>query len=132
MTALRHSLRDHRHIAAAIIALALLMRVLLPTGFMPEVSGGQITIALCTGHGPAAMAMAVPGTGDHKPGQPAKPDMPCPFSSASAQSLAGADPMLLAIAIAFVIALALRPIVLARIADAPHLRPPLRGPPLTV
>ncbi len=132
MTPLRHYLRDRRHFAMAIILLTLLMRLLLPTGFMPEVSAGKITIALCTGHGPATIDLAMPGSsGHHDQGQTAKHDMPCPFASGSTHGLAGADPILLAIAIAFVMALCLRPVAVVRIADAPYLRPPLRGPPLT-
>jgi hypothetical protein len=131
MTPLRHYLRGHRHIALAIIALALLMRMLVPVGFMPQVSAGTMTIALCTGHGPATVEMAVAGSGHHDQGKNAKPDMPCPFGSTSSVGLTGADPILLAIAIAFVMALSLRPVSAVRIADAPRLRPPLRGPPLT-
>jgi hypothetical protein len=131
MTPLRDYLRDRRHFAMAIVLLALLMRLLLPTGFMPEVSAGKITIALCTGHGPAAIEMAMPSSGGHHDqGQTAKHDMPCPFSSGSTHGLAGADPILPAIAIAFVMALSLRPVAIVRIGDAPYLRPPLRGPPL--
>ena len=131
MTPLRHYLRDRRHFALAIIMVALLMRLLLPTGFMPEVSAGKITIALCTGHGQATIDIAVPnGNGHHDPAQTAKHDMPCPFASGSTHGLAGADPTLLAIAIAFVLALSLRPVVVTRLAGAPYLRPPLRGPPL--
>jgi hypothetical protein len=131
MTLLRHHLRDRRHFALAIIALALLMRMLVPVGFMPEVSAGKITVALCTGHGPAVIEMALPGSGHHDQGKSAKPDMPCPFGSISFPGLTGADPTLLAIAIAFIMALSLRPVAAARVAEAPHLRPPLRGPPLT-
>jgi hypothetical protein len=130
MTPLRHYLRDRRHFAMAIIMLALLMRLLLPTGFMPDVSAGKITIALCTGHGPATIDIAAPAGGHHGEGQPAKHDMPCPFSSGTSYGLAGADPILLALAIAFVMALCLRPVAATRVADAPYLRPPLRGPPL--
>jgi hypothetical protein len=131
MTLLRHYLRGRRHLAMAVIMLALLMRLLLPTGFMPDVSAGKITIALCTGHGPAVVEMAMPsGGGHHDHGQTAKHDMPCPFASGSTHGLAGVDPILLAIAIAFVMALCLRPVAVARIGDAPYLRPPLRGPPV--
>jgi hypothetical protein len=96
MTPLRLYLRDRRHLALALIALALLMRMLIPVGFMPEVSAGKITIALCTGHGPAVIEMAMPSSGHHDSDKSAKPDMPCPFGSVSSQGLTGADPILLA------------------------------------
>lgn len=132
MTPLRACLRDRRHFALALILLALTMRLLLPIGFMPDVSAGRITIALCTGHGPATAEIALPsGTNHHDSGQTAKQDMPCPFASGAAHGLGGADPILLAIAIAFVMALGFVATPLPRRAEAAHLRPPSRGPPLT-
>ena len=132
MTPLRLYWRAHRRFALAIVMVAMLMRLLLPTGFMPDVAGGTLRIVLCTGHAPAAMAMAMHhGGGGQKHGDTAKHDMPCPFSSASGHGLAAADPIQLAIAIAFVMLLCLRPVAIPRASAAPRLRPPLRGPPLT-
>ena len=132
MTPLRHYLHDRRHFALAIVMLALLMRLLLPIGFMPDVSAGKIGIRLCTGHVPAAMDLSAHhrGAGHHKHGQSPKHDMPCPFSSGSAHGLTGADPIQLAIALAFVMLLCLRPVAVPRAGAAPRLRPPLRGPPV--
>jgi hypothetical protein len=132
MKRLRHMILDRQYLAMTMIVAALLMRLLVPVGFMPEVSAGKITMVLCTGHGPAVVAVAVP-TADKQDGKgaPTRSDMPCPFAAGSAHGLAAADPILLAIAIAFIMALCLRPTAVPRLVDAPRLRPPLRGPPLT-
>jgi hypothetical protein len=131
MTPLRHYLRDRRHLAMAIVMVAMVMRLLMPVGFMPDVSGGKVRIVLCTGHAAPIAAMPMHhGGGDHEHGQSAKHDMPCPYSSASGHGLAGVDPIQLAIALAFVMLLCLRPMAMPRVSAAPRLRPPLRGPPL--
>jgi hypothetical protein len=130
MTPLRHYLHDRRHLAMAIMMIALLMRLLVPVGFMPEVSAGKIGIVLCTGQAPALPAMSTHhGGGHHEHGQSAKHDMPCPFSAGSSHGLAAVDPIQIAIALAFVMLLSLRPVTAPRASVAPRLRPPLRGPP---
>ncbi len=112
----------------------MMMKVLVPAGFMPTVDHGQIVISICSGTGPMTMVMAMPGMEHGKPGenQHSKSEQPCAFSGLSAPSLAAADPVLLAIAILFVMALALRPMVPSVVRQRPHLRPPLRGPPATL
>ena len=107
------------------------MRIAIPAGFMPMFSGNSVTIQLCSGYGP--MTMAMPGMADHhdKQGEHGKQDVPCGFAGLAAPSLAGADPILLAIAIAFVIASGFLPIPPRRVALPFYLRPPLRGPPTT-
>nr|WP_244647013.1 DUF2946 family protein [Sphingomonas sp. CFBP 8760] len=108
------------------------MKVFVPAGYMASVSAGSITIELCSGYGPQKMVVAMPGMMHHpgQKGEDGKAEMPCAFSGLSAPSLAGADPLLLAVAIAFVILTVFR--IAARPASpgAPfYLRPPLRGPP---
>lgn len=127
---LRQHLRRHRALAAWLVAFALLLKVVVPTGYMLDTSGGAITITMCSGTGPMkTMTMAMPGV-DHKgrkDGQ--KAEQPCAFSGLDASALAAVDPILLAIALAFLIAAACwcgRPPLFG----APvYLRPPLRGPP---
>jgi hypothetical protein len=56
--------------------------------------------------------------------------MPCAFAGLSMLGLPAVDPLLLALAIAFLIERAIRTVMaVAPIARA-YLRPPLRGPPL--
>lgn len=122
-------LLDNRALCGALLALALAMKLLVPGGFMPAVSGGTIVIRLCSGTGP--MAMAMPGLADDERGEghPGKAEQPCAFGGLAAPALGAIDPVLLAVAIAFILALALHPVA-PRIAGlAVRLRPPLRGPP---
>ena len=118
------------------LACALVMKILVPAGFMPVVSGGHVTIEICGGIAPAqtvmAPIMAITMTGmahhsgksDHQ-----EREMPCAFSGLSAPSLAAVDPVLLAIAIAFIVGLVRHVRTAVPIAAQPYLRPPLRGPP---
>ncbi|MDT9600968.1 DUF2946 family protein [Sphingosinicella rhizophila] len=132
MHLLRRLLFKNRWIAGAILALALMMKVAMPAGFMPTMSDGQIIVSLCSGTGPTAMVMTIPGL-EHgrsdSDGQHGKTEQPCAFSGLSAPSLAAADPGLLAAAILFILALGMRPPAVPATRAPPYLRPPLRGPP---
>ena len=109
------------------------MRIVVPAGYMPMFSGHSVMIELCSGYGPIEMTMTMPGMANHpdKKGEHGKGEMPCGFSGLSTPSLAGADPILLATAIAFIIAAAFRPVPASRVVLPTYLRPPLRGPPIT-
>ncbi|MFW2852502.1 DUF2946 family protein [Sphingomonas sp. TX0543] len=131
MHRLRRLVFANRPFACAIIALALLLKIAIPAGFMPTVSNGQIVVSICSGMGPATMVMTVPGL-EHKSdndGHPGKAEQPCAFAGLSALSLPAADPILLAAAILFVLALGTRPLTLSASSIVSYLRPPLRGPP---
>lgn len=130
MTALRHHLLRHRGFAALLVALALLTKVLIPAGYMVGASAaGSITVELCPGQAPTQLAMAGMAHHPDKPEHSGK-EMPCAFSGLSAPSLAGADPLLLAIAVAFVIGTAFRAVPRRALPTAPnYLRPPKQGPP---
>nr|WP_244651592.1 DUF2946 family protein [Sphingomonas sp. CFBP 8764] len=113
------------------------MKILVPGGFMPVVANGVLTIQLCAGAGPVSAATpvpvhaAMPGmTHDSDKTQHAGREMPCAFSGLTTAGLAAADPVLLALAIAFVVATVFR-VATPVVARAPEfLRPPLRGPPV--
>ncbi|WP_293919489.1 DUF2946 family protein [Sphingobium sp. UBA5915] len=132
MHRLRHLVLANRPFACAVLALALMMKIVMPAGFMPTMSGGQIVVSVCSGMGPTTMVMTIPGLGDGKSedeGHHGKAEQPCAFSGLSAPSLAAADPVLLAAAILFVLALGTRSVVPLASPAPPYLRPPLRGPP---
>lgn len=133
MTALRQHLMRRPVLAAWLVAFALLMKVLVPTGYMFGTSPtGSITIELCSGYGPVMVAAPVHGMAHHhgKHDHQGKEMPPCAFSGLSAPSLAGADPLVLAAAIAFIILTVFRIAARYTLPDAPsYLRPPLRGPP---
>lgn len=132
---IRRLVFSNRTFASIVVALALAMKLIVPAGFMPTISGGHFVISICSGTGPMTMAMAMPGM-DHdktdKNGQHSKADMPCPFTGLASPSLAAADVLLLAAAILFAMALGIRAVVALRTTPSPYLRPPLRGPPVKV
>lgn len=139
MQALRRLVLAHSHLAALICVAALALRILVPTGYMIAVDHGRIAMTLCSGvaQPQPSMAMDMPGM-DHtmsehgKSKEHGKAEMPCAFSSLSAQALGAVDPTLLVVALAFVAALALHSLSPTIIRAAPYLRPHLRGPPSTV
>jgi hypothetical protein len=134
--ALRRLLLRRCWLAALIVAAALLMRVLVPAGYMATHTAGGFGIELCGGIAPASPAMAMPGM-HHEDGgaahdrsdEHAQPAMPCAFTALAAPSLAAADPLILAIAPACVFAVAFRPKPRPTAALSLFLRPPLRAPP---
>jgi hypothetical protein len=144
VTAFRRYLLMHYRLAAWLIAVTLLMRILVPTGFMlAGTPTGGITFVMCSGYGPvepvvSKHAMHHGGTAAHDAAKPAHEqhdetakELPCAFAGAATASLAAVDPLLLAVALFFILAAAFRlPVRLPTVA-APFLRPPLRGPPVT-
>lgn len=132
MEPLRRLVASHRVVAGAILALALVMKLLLPAGFMSTVADGQMVVRMCSGTGPMTMVMHLPGLAQGKAdreGHHDKHEQPCAFAGLSTPSLAAADPILLALAILFVLAMGVRPLAAPTRAAPPYLRPPLRGPP---
>jgi hypothetical protein len=132
VNALRRQIRRHFALAWVLIAAALVIKALVPAGYMTVVSGGTISVQICSGVSGRTMEIAVPGM-PGKQGQehPGKTDMPCPFAGLAALSLAMADAGLLVLAIAFILAAAWREPGVTPVLRVPYLRPPLRGPPAT-
>ncbi|MHB9880825.1 hypothetical protein ACSMXM_14355 [Pacificimonas sp. ICDLI1SI03] len=106
------------------------MKVLVPPGFMPGSANGMMLIQLCTGQGVETALMAIPG--NHDEGEHKKTDMPCAFSGLATPSLAGADPVLLAIAIAFILAAGFRVAATPLLWRGIQVRPPSQGPPALI
>ncbi|MBM7406348.1 MULTISPECIES: hypothetical protein [Sphingomonas] len=146
MTALRRHLLAHRRSAAWLIAAALLMRLLIPTGYMLVASpAGLPTFAMCSGYGAVLPAAAAHGAGhgahdshattgsgeQHGQQHDVKEQPPCAFAGVATAALAATDPLLLAIALFFILAAGFRLPVRVPVAASPFLRPPLRGPPTT-
>ena len=138
-----------RHIAVAICVAALLLKLIVPTGYMIDASRGHFAIIACPGTvaAPAANAMtgmsgmhaAMPdhgmqsdhgGAKDHDPsGGHAKVELPCAFAGLSAAALGAVDPILIATFVAFVMLLGYRAGYSPPVVQRSFLRPPLRGPP---
>ena len=127
----RFLVREHRVLAAIILASALLVRVIVPAGYMPERHGDRVVIAICGGT--ATMAMTVTGEshhghhGDDGAGRTAV--SPCAFADLAMPWLGGADAALLVAALAFAMTRALLPARVPPHASPRRLRPPLRAPP---
>ncbi|QHL89649.1 hypothetical protein GVO57_00955 [Sphingomonas changnyeongensis] len=137
MTRLRALILGHKAVAIAMIAVALAVKALIPAGFMPSRAGQAFMIELCWdgANDPGPVRIALPMKGDA--GDPAvqadmKAKSGCLFTGLAMAATAGVDALLLAIAIAYVMALGLRPVAPVLRRHGPGLRPPLRGPPLTV
>lgn len=145
VTAIR-SLFAQRHLAVLLCAAMLLVKLLVPTGYMIGQVDGHAAIILCPGSAPVpdmapmahggGMAMddavMVHAPGEHGSGHSDKDhgrDMPCAFAGLTAPGLAATDPIQLALLIAFVMGVGLAMPVLLRAAAGLYLRPPLRGPP---
>lgn len=133
MEAFRLFLRDRRHFAAVLVALALAMKALMPAGYMVAPDGAKVlTITICADSqgGSYTKQIIVPHSGKHAaPTEQAKDA--CPYSALSMATLGGADPVLLALALAFILALGFAAAPPLRLGRTPRLRPPLRGPPAT-
>lgn len=133
MHAARHLLAQ-RQLAILICAATLLLKLLVPSGYMIDRVSGHFTITICSGIAAPAAKTGMPGMHrdmpDHgKPGDRGKAEMPCAFSGLSAAALSATDPLQLAALIVFIIGAGVARRVLPPGAAWAHLRPPLRGPP---
>lgn len=136
MTALRHFVRACPGLAALVLAAALLLRLAVPAGYMPAISDGRVTLALCPDAAPVPTThAAMPGMAHHdapndEGHHPGDAPRGCAFADLSLPTLAGADPIQLAAAILYVMVAALFLRALPPRVVAPRLRPPTRAPPL--
>jgi len=115
----------------------LLLKLLVPSGYMIDSDGGRIAITICSGTVPSPAAREMPrahgAMPDHgKSEDHGKAQMPCAFSGLSAAALGSVDPVQLAAFIAFIMAIGLAGARLLPPQEAAYLRPPLRGPPASL
>ena len=132
MQSLRAFLARHRALAALLFAAALCMKALVPAGYMIGNGDRVLTVEICADSqgGHVTKQIVLPGGGKSGgQGEHGKSDGTCAFSALSFASLSAADPVLLALALIFIMALGFVPIAAPRAARQSHLRPPLRGPP---
>lgn len=113
-----------------LVVVALCLKAALPTGFMISQQSRTLTVEICADSLGRMVThqLVLPMKGDAG-GEQGKGE--CPFASLSMASLDAADPVLLAAALAFILALGFAPAHLPRLERATRLRPPLRGPPAT-
>ncbi|MBD8678381.1 DUF2946 family protein [Sphingomonas sp. CFBP 13720] len=133
MQAIRHLLAQ-RHLAVLICAATLLLKLMVPTGYMIASTSGGVSITLCPGAAPVTTTMAMPGMHGDMAGHDGSKDhdtapSPCAFTILSAASLGAIDPVQFVALVAFILALGLIAVVLPAPLAPAYLRPPLRGPP---
>lgn len=132
MQGIRALIRRHRAAALWLIALALLIKALVPAGYMVGQSGTRtFDIIVCsdpTGM-PVAQKLVIPfeNKGEHDGKQAAKGD--CAFTALGHGAAPATDAVLLLAAIAFILALGFTSLPAPTLRGFPHIRPPLRGPP---
>lgn len=135
VTALRTLLLRHRALAILMVAAALCLKALVPAGYMLEAGHKVLTVAICQDSAGQSVThqIVVPmkGSPAGEAAKHAEAGKACAWSSLGMASLAGADALLLAAALAFILTLGFAPIAAPRPRRALWLRPPLRGPPLT-
>lgn len=125
------ALRDRT--AIALLALALLARVLVPAGWMPA-EGRGMAITLCSGSGAVAAWVDADGKiQKHDPAKGAMPDHPCAFAGLGMPMLGGdvpAAPLLAPVPRDELAGLSLAPAAIGRGLAAPP--PPATGPPASI
>ncbi len=129
MQLLRAFFLHHRRMAALLIALALAMKALVPAGFMLGHDSRVITVQICADALGQQITQKIVLPSSHSGDDKAKSDSPCHFSALGHAMLGGADPVLLALALVFILALGFAPVLAPAPRRIAFLRPPLRGPP---
>lgn len=150
MGELRKLLHGRYLLFAALIALALAMKVLVPAGYMLNHGETGSLLAICpkanpgmnlapakappsehhgghAGHHVDGMSHDAHHDGDRHDGHSA--DNTCPYSVMPMASLSGADGVQLAIALLFILTLGFVAVAPPQLTPISYLRPPLRGPP---
>ena len=117
-----------------LVVLALAVKAVVPAGYMISSSGERfLTVTICADASgtPKQMQIAIPMNDDGKSGHAETADkaQPCAFSGLGHAAMGGADPILLAAALAFILLVGFAPLRAPPARDIPFLRPPLRGPP---
>lgn len=118
----------NRHLAMLLVLLALAMKALVPAGYMVGSSTRALTVLICadsTGQR-TAVKITIPQGPDKTA---AKDHKPCTFAGHGAAALAAADPVQLALALAFVLALGFLATEAPSLASTRRILPPPCGPP---
>lgn len=131
MTASIRESKSARALLVAAALLVLLLRTLVPSGFMPVERDGKIVIQLCSGDGPASVVIDL---GKKTPADQHKAsDQPCAFTGGLAGTLL--PPMLPPLAVPLLPTIlpsfgsAIADLTVHRLAAPP---PPAIGPPLNI
>ncbi len=126
-------LRDNRRLATLLVALALCMKALVPAGYMIGATSKLLTIQICADASGVDHTRQIAIPMDKDAGEKSdhgKEKATCAWSGMAKASNVGADPALLALALAFILKLGLLWQTPPPRTASRHIRPPLRGPPL--
>lgn len=110
--------------ALVLLALAVLARALVPSGWMPVAHAGELKVMLCSGSGPVAVTLEL-----GKNAAPQAPRDPCPFAVAASDAADTPPPLDLAALPRWGDAPAFTQPHAARLVAWRAARPPARGPP---
>ena len=138
MSSLRAFSHRYVQLTLVLVVLAMAVKALVPAGYMISPAGERfLTVTICADASgtPKQMRIAIPDKnetgGEHS--EAADKSQSCAFSGLGHSALAGADPVLLATALAFILLVGFASLYTPPAGDIRFLRPPLRGPPsLTV
>ena len=129
MIALRAILRARSYLAIGLIVAALAVRMIIPAGTMPGSGARVLAVEICADASGIKQTQILIVPGKPAPHHANADKGTCGFAGLATPALAGADPVLLAVALAFILAIGLAlaaPSLPARFA---RFQPPLRGPP---
>lgn len=132
MKTLRAFFLRHRHMAAVLVMAALCMKALVPAGYMLGEGKRVLTVEICADSIGQRIVkqITVPQSGHDT--QKDKADSPCHFTALGHAALGGADPVQLALALVFIMAMGFVAVPRPAPRRVSYLRPPLRGPPIGV
>lgn len=134
MSSLRAFILRKAQLALVFLALSLAVKALVPAGYMISSAGERfLTVTICADASGTLkqMRIAIPDkdqTGSDHP-EAADKSQPCAFSGLGHAALGGADALLLAAALAFILLVGFAPLRAPPARAIYFLRPPLRGPP---
>jgi len=112
----------------------LLLKLLVPSGYMIASEHGRLALTVCTGAAPQAASSQMAGmrhdASDHgKSRDHGRAEMPCAFAGLSAAALDAIDPVLLASLIVHIMTARSCPAAVFTSCRQQYWRPPLRAPP---
>lgn len=133
MSPLRALNLQFRGFALRALVLALMMKLAMPTGYMPDTGSATLSVRICSGSMDRAVlrdtALPLKRPAPSPDGKPSGADAVCPYAALAMAGIGSAAPELMAIALAFILLLGLAPARIGVVRRFAHLRPPLRGPP---
>jgi len=115
-----------------LVIMALIMKVLVPGGFMPGFNNGTFAAEICAEWSGTGSIEQLADT-HHKSGDDDKEHTRvshvCPYATLVMAAVSGADAALVVQTLTYILALGFMPVVAPVLQRAARLRPPLRGPP---